>query len=645
MIRLTGLLMLLILSMPSGAQTPELKPYTGNGWFSSLKRNYLPRYMPQAEFGNSNRLDSLMRAGRIYLSLQDAIALVLENNLDIEVARYGPKIAESDQLRASAGQLLRGINSDVNEGPSSASSGVLAGANSLGSINSGAGGGTQSGILSGVSVQLAGAAIPNLDPVVFANTQLYHQTGPQTSSLVTGTNFLVSQFKTANYGIQKGFLTGTTVTMSMGNTLLRQNSPNNDFNPTTRANLTLQISQHLLQGFGWAVNNRSIRIAKNNQHISDLVFKEQVVATVSNVINLYWDLVTLDENLKVKQHALGLNQKLYHDNKRRAELGAIAPIEIIQAEAETAAAQQDVTNAETQVLQQEMILKSVLTRGGPDSLSIVDARIVPTDRIEVPEHEPIRPVQDLIAEALAERPETEQSRIQLENSRISMLGTKSALLPSLDVGVSLQNNALAGQVNTIPFLNVPGAGDVQFRRDPAAVNPFFLGGYGTVLSQLLARNFPDYGIGFQLNIPLRNRAAQADLIRDQLNYRQQQINDRKLINNIKLNVLNARIALQQARAAYDTSVKARVLQEQTLNGETRKYQLGTSSFLNVVIVQRDLVTRQSAEVSALNAYIRAKTSLEQLTGQTLRDHNISLREAYSGKVKRAPGPLPVLDNP
>src|SRR5581483_2784573 len=211
------------------AQTPEIRPYNGTGWFSGLKRDYLPRYVPPAEFANSNRLDALMRAGRIYLSLQDAIALALENNLDIELARWGPRIAESDQLRASAGSLLRNIDTRVNQGPSSASSGVLAGANALGSSNSNSNSDSngQQGILSGLNVQLAGAAIPNLDPVVYANGQWYHQTSPQTSSVVTGTNFLISQYKTANFGVQQGFLTGTTVSLGMNNTLLRQNSPNN----------------------------------------------------------------------------------------------------------------------------------------------------------------------------------------------------------------------------------------------------------------------------------------------------------------------------------------------------------------------------------------------------------------------------------
>jgi outer membrane protein TolC len=252
-------------------------------------------------------------------------------------------------------------------------------------------------------------------------------------------------------------------------------------------------------------------------------------------------------------------------------------------------------------------------------------------------------VQDLVSEAMSERPEIAQSRLNIENSRINMKGTKSALLPTLNAYGFLQNHGLAGQVNTIPYppgYLPPGSGFTSGSGNP---NLFFLGGYGTVLSQLFSRNFPDYGVGFNFQMPLRNRSAQADLIRDELNLRQQQISDRQLQNNIKLNVVNARVAVEQARSAYDTAVKARMLQEQTLNGARRKYQVGTSSFLDVVLVQRDLVTRQSAEVAALNTYVKAKTSLEAITGEILRNHDVSLDEALAGKVNRPANPIPVLE--
>jgi outer membrane protein len=642
--KITALLVCLLTAGCAWGQL-EMPDYTHNhgSWLTGLVRNYEPRYVPPVDFSNSNRLDQLMRAGRIYLSLQDAIALALENNLDIEYGRYGIPIAESDVLRASAGQLLRGLNTNVIQGPSSTSSGVLASANALGNAGAAAGATSQGGILSGVSVQLAGAAIPNLDPTLYATESIFHTTQPYTTTIVTGTPDLVTYSNSPTVGIQQSFLSGTTVALQMSNNFINQNSPTNDFNPSISSTAALQVSQNLLQGFGFASNKRAIKVAKNNMKASDLVFRQQVIATISNVVNLYWDLVSLDQNLKIRQQSVELNQKLYEDNKKRAELGAIAPIDIVQAEAELAAAQGDVTQAETQVLQQEMILKSVLIKNGVDNLAVIDARVVPTDTIRIPDKEPVRPVQDLVAEAMADRPEVEQSRINVENSKINLAGTRSALLPTLQVYGLLQNHGLAGQLNTIPYppgYLPPGAG---FTSGTGAPDLFFLGGYGNVLSQIFDRNFPDYGLGFNFSMPLRNRSAQADMIRDQLNLRQQQVSDRQLQNNIKLNVVNAHIAVEQARAAYDTAVKARVLQEQTLNGATRKYELGTSSFLDVVIVQRDLVTRQQAEVTALNTYVRARNSLETVTGEILKAHDISIDEALSGKVNRPPTPLPVLD--
>jgi len=613
------------------AQTPEPKPYAGTGFFSLFKRKYSPRPSPAVDFSNSTRLDKLMRAGRIYLSLEDAIALALENNLDIEYARYGPKLADTDVQRASAGQLLRVSPGSVRSGAASAS-GALAGVSGVSTGASVVSTSGQGGILSGASVQLSGSSVPNLEPTFTVGTQFGHTTQILTNSFATGTNYLVNNYKYLGYGISKSFLSGTQVSIETYSQNLGQNAPRNDYNPTTNGALSLTIRQNLLQGFGWKMNSRYITIAKNNRHSADLNFKAQVMATVKNVVDLYFDLVSYNDLLKVRQQALELNKKLYSDNQRRAELGAIAPIDIIQAEGEAAASEQAVTNAETQVLQQEMILKSVLTRSGVDSMAIADARIVPTTRFQVPEKEPIEPIQDLVAESLSLRPEIEQSKISLENSRLTMKGVRNSMLPTLSVYSELQNNALAGQLNS---QTIPGAeGQALLAQRQANYNPFFIGGYGNFLGQLFRRNFPDYAIGFSLNVPLRNTSTQADYANAQLTYRQSQINDRQTNNSIRLNVINARTALLQARAAYDTSVKARMLKEQTLNGERRKFQLGTSSVLNVLIVQRDAIAAQESEVNALNSYMRSRNALASVVGRILKDHNVSMDEAYTGIVKR-----------
>ena len=603
-------------------------------WFAN---NYESHPISQTSFEDSPRIDKLMRAGNIYLSLRDAIALTLENNLDIENARYTPRLSDANLLRAKAGQLLRNVSSSISNGPNSAQIGVLA-SNALGSGGTGAtssGSGT-GGVLSGLSVQLAGSAIPNLDPTAFVQSQFVHNTTIETATNITGTNFLITQYKSAVYGIQQGFLTGSNFTLYMSNQLgVWQNSPYGMFSPYSQGSLNFSFTQNLLQGFRPSVNNRAIRVAKNQLRISDLTFQNQVMATVANVVGLYWDLVSDREMLKVKQQTLDLDAKLYNDNKRRAELGAIAPIDIIQAEAEMKSAQQDVINQQTQVLQQETILKTVLTRSGLDRTDIVNAHIIPTDHFEMPAEEAVRPVQDQIAEALRSRPDVEQSNLGLQDARISTLGVKDSMLPQLTAQVTASNSGLAGQINP------SYATAVQAGLLPAA-NGYFVGGYGTMLSQLFGRNFPNYSATISLSIPIRNRAAQADYVTDQLNYRQQQIQDKQLRNSIRQGVINSAVALSQARTSYDTSVEARKLQEQTLAGTRRKYELGTATILDVVITQRDTTTRELAEVQAKNAYIHAHLNLENVTGQVLKNYDVSIDDAKTGRVGREPDLIPVV---
>jgi outer membrane protein TolC len=260
--------------------------------------------------------------------------------------------------------------------------------------------------------------------------------------------------------------------------------------------------------------------------------------------------------------------------------------------------------------------------------------------LRIPDVEAISPIQDLVAMAIAARPEIEQTRINVDNTKIQLLGSKSQLLPQFDIVASAQNNALAGQANTVPDPLAASLTSVILRT-PA--NPAFLGGYGTILSQLFGRNYPDYSVGFSLNVPIRNRSAQADVIRDELTLRQQEIRQRQQVNQVRVDVQNALIGLQQARAAYQAAQKSRILQEQTLDAEQKKYALGASTIFFVIQAQRDLATAQAAEVSALTNYNRARVALDSATGQTLASNNISLDEALKGRVAKPPSPIPELD--
>ncbi len=603
------------------------------GGFVAVTGPYRVKHVPPISLANSTRLDSLLRAGRLYLSLQDTIALALENNLDIEMQRYGPQIADSQILRAKAGGFAQGVSTSVTAGPNSAQPGGVAQSGLTGNPSTPASAASSTAVGNTV-IAASGPAIPSLDPALVGSASWAHQTVPQASPFLTGTNELIQRQDLSSFTYQQGFTTGTLVSLGINNNTTTGNNAFSTFNPATNSALGLTVTQHLLQGFSLAVNQRQIQIARNNRELSDLTFKLQVITTVAAVMDLYWDLVAFNENVRVQQQAVATSTKLYQDNQKQVEVGMMAPIEVVRAEAQLATDQQNLTLAETQLLQQETILKNALSRNGLASPAVADARIVPTDRLRVPDVEPVTPIQDLVAQALSARPELAQNRIQVTDQQITLRGSKNGLLPTLDAVASLSNNALAGQTNTLPS---------PFPFSIGGPSPVFLGGYGTVLRQLFAHNYPNYMAGFNLTIPLRNRAAQAQALNDELTLRQLQLGLQRLENQVRVDVQNAVIGVRNARAQYQAAVKARILQEQSLDAEQKKYAAGASTSYNVILMQRDLATARQSEVAAEAAYAKAKVELDRATGQTLNDNNISLEEAFQGVVSRPPSPLPAAD--
>jgi outer membrane protein TolC len=335
----------------------------------------------------------------------------------------------------------------------------------------------------------------------------------------------------------------------------------------------------------------------------------------------------------VAKQSLAQSTNLWENNKKQVEIGTLAPISVLQAEAQKATDEQAVVNAQTNVLQQETTIKNLLSRNGVASPVIAEVHIIPTDRIEIPDVEPVQPIQDLVAQALDSRPDLAQSRIQVENSKINLTGTRNAMLPQLNLVGDVRNSGLSGAINTLPL--PPGsAGFVT------APDPFFVGGYGDVLRQLFGRNFPTYSIGATLNIPLRNRSAQADMATAQLQYRQTELQLQKAINQIRVDVQTALTSQQQARAQYGAASKAVDLQSQTLDAEQKKLALGASTPYNVILIQRDLATAQQSQVTARAAYAQARVLLDQAVGVTLDRNAIQIDEAKSGRVSKAPGRIP-----
>jgi outer membrane protein TolC len=581
-----------------------------------LTRPYQARLISPVNLSNTSRLETLVRGGNLYLTIEDTIALALENNIDIAIQRYGPFLSREVLRRAEGGGLLRGVGTGILPGPVSVSlAGVSTNTNGLP-----AGGGIGTG---GALVTQVGPAPPTLDPQMFAYANFQHSTSPQSNTLLAETAALTNDTRTFQVGYSQGFVTGTTAQLTFYSSRSQINSPASLVNPATTAYLDLTITQNLLQGFGKAVNNRNIRVARNNMKYTDLQLKSQVIATVSSVINLYWDLVSFLDDVRIKEQALASARKLFEDNKKASEIGTLPRIEVTRAEAEVSAREEELLISETNVAQQETILKNTLSRTGVASASLDEVHVIPLNRIDIPKLETLKPVKELVADALTTRPEIEQAKVNIQSSLISLAGSKSALKPLLQAFAEFTNNALSGDLNAL------------YNGGSGAPDPFLIGGYGNVLGQIFKRDFPNYSAGFSLNIPFRNRAAQADYVTDELLLRQSQLQLQRVINQVRVDVKNGVIGLQQARARYEAAVRTRVLAEQTLDAEQKKFQFSLSPDLSgVVQAQRDLATDQSAEVQAMANYTHAKVAFDLAMGATLDSNNISMAEAAAGQVAR-----------
>jgi len=624
------------------AQTgPGSAPATPSGAdvLSGLTRSYRVGALPSRKFQNSDRYGALIKDGKLYLSLQDAIALALENNLDIELERYGPRMADTDLWGAQAGSLLRGVPLSVQEGPPGTGGPVETPPGSAPPLTPSSSTFIDTSVnqaqtdlsITGSTPLSTGTPVPSFDPFLAGQVGPAYSDTPQSNEVQTGYGFLVEHSMGESFGLQKGFSSGAL--LNLGYTNLRQSYNNGElsYNPYTASSLGLTLTQPLLRGFGPGLNRRFIRIAKNNEKISDLVFRQQLISTVSNIIRLYWDLVSLNQDVQVKRDSLRLAEKLLADNKVHVEVGTLAPLEVLRAEAEEAQARQALSNSESLVLEQELILKNALTRTGTADPQIAAVRMVPTDHIEVPESEQLPPLEELAAMAFRHRPDLAAGQVQVENTQMSLQGSRNALLPSLNLVASVQGNGLAGSVNTYP---IPG---VTFT---PIVDPNLVGGYGTTLSQVFRGKYPDYGVALQLAVPLRNRAARADLARDQLQLRQTEVRLRELQNQVQVQVEAALIALRQARSSYQAAVRSRLLQEKALDDMRQQFEVGVARSYDVILNQRDLAQARSNEVVTQSDYIKARTALDRATGMTLENNNVILDEAFRGQIVRPPSPLP-----
>ena len=576
---------------------------------------------------NSDRINHLVVDGKLRLSLDDAIALALENNLDVELQRYTRRLAATDLLRAQAGGSLRGIPLSVREGPASVGvpvlNGTALGGGDAPSLDRLEGAGAQVDLSLFGSLPLStGPAVPSFDPNLTGTLSWNHQSDPQNSTFLAPLRSLNTKTATGNVGIEQGFATGATASLNFQNLHQSSNTPLLSYSPYSTSSLGLTLRQPLLRGAGQAVNKRYIRIARNNEQVSDLVFRQQVISTVYSVIRLYWDLVSLHEDVRVREEAVSSAEHLLRDTEESASTGVLAAIDVTRARAEIARRRRDLLVAQSLARQQSEVLKDYLTR----SVDVATRGLLidPSETLRAPDIKIDEPLEVLVQQSLHDRPDLAQARIQLRNSEISLKGSRSALLPAVDVIGSVTNNGLAGDPSGAGLGLLPASGS----------NPYLTGGYGDTLSQIFRRNFPDYSVGVQVSIPIGNRAARADVTRDELQVRQQEIRLTQLEKQVRLEIRNAQIALEEARASFESARQERVLQEQTLDAEKEKLGVGASTTYLVIQYQRDLMQARSSEATAQVSYWKARAALDRAVGSILTEHGVDVDEAAAGKVSR-----------
>jgi outer membrane protein len=627
---------------PTPQNTPEARPLPVMNYAKPVSHfpnpigPYTPRHVDAPSLANTARIDQLMHDGKLYLSLNDALALALENNLDIAIQRYNLNIADTDVLRARSGASILGVNAGVvlntpggGVGGIGANSGASTGGTSLGS--GGAGGGTN-GLVS--STLGFGPTINSFDPVLTGTLQEDHFSQQATSifqGVLPGSS-LAQNTGTVNFAYQQAFQWGTNLSVGFNNTRSTTNSFFSSLSPSLNSGFKATVTQHLLQGYGFAPNTRFLRIAKNNRELSDVAFRLQITDSVDQIENIYWDLVFAYENARVQNESLSFAQKTLSDTKKQVEIGSLAPIEVVRSQSTVAQDQQLVTAAQTNLQLQQLLMKNALTRTLKDPV-LANAEVIPTSTMDVPAQESVVPTEDLINEALRHRAELVESRIDLNSRELSNKAVRSSLLPTLDLFAYYGGAGVGGSQNAA---NLCSNLDPALQGFGCAPSPTPAVGYGSTLNQLVNSTAPDKGVGLQLNIPLRNRAAQGVQIRSELEFRQAQMRLQQIENQVAIEVRNAQYAVQQNRASVDSARAAAELARQSLDAEQKKYQFGTSTTTLVLQYQSQLATSESSLVNAMVAYEKSRIELDRSTGQLIDNVGISIDDAARGQVHQMP---------
>jgi len=566
---------------------------------------------------NSTRLDSLIRDGKLYLHLQDAIDLALENNLDLVIARYNIPIAQMDVLRTSAGGTPRGVNTGVVSGTPGGAGGAFAGSSGAGAGGtSGGAGGAGAGASGLVQSTLGtGSTVNFYDPLITAKTYVDHTTQLLPNQVLYGVPVIHQNTLLGNFTYQQAFSTGGTVQVAWNNNRQTTNSPNNTLNPALNSYFEFYANQQLLAGFGRDTNLRYLRIAKTNQKVSDIAFRAQLISTVTQICDLYWDLVNAYDNEQVGERSVAFATTTLDTSRKQLALQAIPEMDVLKAESDLATRQQDLTIARTNLELQELYMKNAISRSLDDPV-LQDMPVIPLDHTSAQVQPGNDSVQDMMNYALKNRTEVQESSLVLENSALSRKTARNALLPQLSVYGFYAGTGYAGIANPLshPSTNLPS-------------------GFGGAVSNAFNYSSPEYQVGLQLNVPLRNRIAKADQYRTELEYRQSQVYLEELKKRIRIEVRNARFALEQGVGRVSAARQARDLSQRTLNIMQQEQKLGAGSNQQTLAAEHDLALAESALVAAETDYEKARVEMRRAAGSVLEDYGISIAAAKTGVVE------------
>jgi len=600
---------------------------------------YRPTSIAKASFQNSVRLGDLVKNGKIYLSLSDAIALAIENNFDIAIARYNLDIADTDLLRSRAGSGLRGVSSAVISNTLGGTANTALGAGGGPGGSTGGQGGLATGT-SGLVLSTSGAGpLPTfLDPNVSAAIQFDRLHQPSTSFFTGGT----STTNTYNFTYNQGFVTGTNFQVGFDNTYAATSNAITQFSPELSANFKATLTQHLLYGAGIWVNKRFVYQALNDRRITDASFRQQILYTVNQVESIYWGLVSAYEDVQAKEQALDQSTKLASDNRKQLEIGTLAPLDVVNSDSAVATDKQALISSQSNLNYQQQIIKQAIARNLNDP-ALVAAAVIPTDRVSLEDlPEESQPIESLVQEAFQQRPELEQAVLYLKNNEITLRGARNGLLPTFDVFAYLGGAGVAGSINSALNCNFyPAGGCPTSDQAVATANPGVYTyvastGYGTATTNAFNNSAPDKGIGFNIQIPLRNRTAQADQARSLIEYRQSELRIEQLYTQIRMQVVNAQFALTNDRAQVKASVAAQDYARQSYDAEVKKLRLGASTTANVLLQERNLGTAENNLIAANAAYAKDRAGLYQILASTLKHYGIDLGDAVTGNVKTNP---------